>query len=375
MDSVRLLKASPNPAFLSNVNDIQSVELDREREVMTWTIPEGFRINTGLTAEKIKDMKALFDIDVTTEVINDISTVLSQTEDSSILSFLNDSFDKWKGMSNLPFGYTDGFVEQGYFNCEPPVHKPVTRSAWIETELKYDINQFIERLKQKIKTQDIMFVIYGNPVHINLIQDNVKWVIDEESKVGGIQLDYRFGVYTANKNRIHVVSTMKSDPKRGIRIVAYPLTKDVITFKQLKYSQNIEMGYRNPLPGLGNIPNVMGVNRYLTKEVLPVQGQIEIQNDQFGLKNPSTPATAQVAKVTVDIQPGTYTGTQTITATSPTPGATLFYTVDGSEPDTTKTKIANGGTIQIASTATLKVLAVKVGLMPSEVAEFAYTIN
>ena len=269
---------------LSNENNMETVELDRERQVLDWKIPDGHRINTGLTVEKIKDYKALFNIDITTEIISDISTVLTQVEDSSILSFLDDSLARWKGRKDLPFGYTDGFVESFEFSAVPPSNIMVTTSQWINTELKFNLNREIDELKTKLKTQDIMFVVYGHPNNITLIQDDVKWVIDEDTKIGGIQLDYRFGVMTTNKNRIHVVSTLKVPKEKGIRIVAFPLSKEVITFKHLKYSLHIENLYRNPFTPL--TPNVMGTSRYLTKEVLPVQGEFLITNNDFGRKTP-----------------------------------------------------------------------------------------
>jgi hypothetical protein len=265
---------------LSNENNLETVELDREREVREWKIPDGQRINTGLTIEKLKDYKALFNIDVTTEVIADISTVLTQFEDSGILDFLDTSLNNWRDKTDLPFGYKDGFVETYQFSATPPTQVVIPTSQWINSELKYTLNRQVDSLKEKLKTTDIMFVIYGNPANITLIQDDVKWVIDEDTKIGGIQLDYRFGVMTANKNRIHVVSSMKVSRDKGIRIAAFPLSKEVITFKHYKYSLNIENIYRNPFTPL--TPNVMGTARHLTTEVLPVQGELKLINNDFG---------------------------------------------------------------------------------------------
>lgn len=268
---------------LSNENNVRSVDLDRERENLTWQIPDGKRINTGLAIEKIKDYRAVFNVDIVTEVISDMSTVLSQFEDSDVLDFLDRSLNRWKGKKDLPFGYDLGFVESYSFSAQPPAHGFITPSSWINTELKYNLNREIDELKVKLRTNDIMFVIYGNPNNITLIQDDVKWVIDEDTKVGGIQLDYKFGVMTTNKNRIHVISSLKVPKNAGIRIVAYPLSKDTITFKHYKYSLNIENVYRNPHTPL--TPNVMGTTRYLTTEVLPVQGEFLITNNEFGRIN------------------------------------------------------------------------------------------
>lgn len=356
---------------LSNENNTETIELDRERELMEWKIPDGVRINTGLTLEKIKDYKALFDFDITTEIIADMSTVLSQYEDSEILGFLNDSYDNWKTRVDLPFGYTDGFTAQGYFSCEPPANKFVTRSQWIDSELKYDLNRFIDELKVKLRNQDLMFVVYGHPNNITLIQDNVRWVIDEDTKIGGIQLDYRFGVMTANKNRIHVISTMKCPKSRGLRVVAYPLTKEIITFKHYKYSLNIENAYRNALTPL--TPNVMGTSRFITTEVLPVQGEFHIYDNQFALKDPSSPATAQVATPVISLPSGSYSSAQTVTVDCATPGVNIYYTVDGTDPVVGTSPLMNAS-INIASSATLKVVAAKAGMIPSTIVSAQYTI-
>ena len=357
---------------LSNENNNETIELDRERELMEWKIPDGVRINTGLTLEKIKDYKALFDFDITTEIIADMSTVLSQYEDSEILGFLNDSFDTWKTRVDLPFGYTDGFVAQGYFSCEPPANKFVTRSQWIDSELKFDLNRFIDELKVKLRNQDLMFVVYGHPNNITLIQDNVRWVIDEDTKIGGIQLDYRFGVMTANKNRIHVVSSMKCPKARGLRVVAYPLTKEIITFKHYKYSLNIENAYRNALTPL--TPNVMGTSRFITTEVLPVQGEFHISDNQFALKDPTSPATAMVATPVINLAAGAYTGAQAVTVDCATPGVNIYYTVDGTDPVVGVSPLMNAS-ISVAASCTLKVVAVKAGMIPSAVVSAEYTIN
>lgn len=265
---------------LSNQNNTETVELDRERETKEWKIPDGQRINTGLTLEKIKDYQALFDLNITSEIISDMSQVLTQFEDSQSISFLQESLEKWRHKKDLPYGYEGGFVETTNFSATPTSNVYVPVSQWVGSELKYYMNRQFDHLKEKLKTTDLMFVVFGNPANITLIQDDVRWVIDEDTKVGGIQLEYKFGVLTTNKNRVHVVSSMKVPRSAGIRIVAYPLSKDTYTFKHYKYSLNIENSYRNPYTPL--TPNIMGTSRYLTTELLPVQGEFLISNNDFG---------------------------------------------------------------------------------------------
>lgn len=276
-----LIKQVQFGGHLSNQNNNETIELDRERETVTWHIGEGERINTALTIEKIKDMKALLGIDVTPEAIADMSSTLTQFEDAHIMSYLKNSLDIWKDKTDLPFGYTGGFVETATFNCVPGSTLAVTQSEYIESELKFRFNRLLSELKDKLKTTDLMFVVYGHPTIIELFNASVDWKFDEGSKVGGLVLDYKFGVVTESGTRIHVVSSLKVPKEAGIRIVAYPTTDEQLTFKHFKYSFNIENMYRNPLTPL--TPNIMGTHRYLTESLLPVQGQMLLIGNDFGI--------------------------------------------------------------------------------------------
>lgn len=266
---------------LSNQNNMNSLEMDRERESRTWEIPDGVRFNTGFTLEKIKDSKALLNLDVMAETIADMSTVMTQYEDSEILSFLDDSFNRWKDKTDLPFGYQNGFTESWEFSMTPNVQTIALTPQWAE-QLKWHINRELDALKEKLKTADMMFVLYGNPAQINLLQDEIKWLINDNHRIGGVQLEYKFGVLNKVGSRVHVVSSMKVPRDAGLKIVGYPTTDEHITFKHYKYSLNIANDYRNPNTPL--IPNVMGTTRFLTTEVLPIQGHMDILDDDFGRK-------------------------------------------------------------------------------------------
>ena len=82
----------------------------------------------------------------------------------------------------------------------------------------------------------------------------------------------------------------------------------------------------------------------------------------------------QVAAVVPSVAPGTYSKTQSVALSCATTGADIYYTTDGSEPT-----IAGGtkysAAISVSATATIKAIAVKNGLAPSEVLVAAYTIS
>ena len=73
---------------------------------------------------------------------------------------------------------------------------------------------------------------------------------------------------------------------------------------------------------------------------------------------------------------GVFTGSAQVTITSATEGATIYYTTDGNDPVVSKSSIANGGTVNLTESCTLKAMAVKSGMNNSAiVTSQSYTIN
>ena len=73
---------------------------------------------------------------------------------------------------------------------------------------------------------------------------------------------------------------------------------------------------------------------------------------------------------------GIFTGSASVTITSATEGATIYYTTDGTDPVVNRSSIANGGTVELTEGGTIKAMAVKSGMENSNiVTSQAYTIN
>jgi len=80
-----------------------------------------------------------------------------------------------------------------------------------------------------------------------------------------------------------------------------------------------------------------------------------------------------VSAPTVSLAAGTYTGAQTVSITTNSANAMIFYTLNGSTPSGHSTRYT--GPITISASKTLKVIAIATGYTPSQIVTNAYTIH
>lgn len=90
-------------------------------------------------------------------------------------------------------------------------------------------------------------------------------------------------------------------------------------------------------------------------------------------KSGDTPQPTQVATPTFNPAQGEYTEAQNVTITCATQGATIHYTVDGTDP-TAESPVYTEA-ISVGETMTIKAIAMKEGMTNSEIASATYTIN
>lgn len=272
---------------LSNQNNDAIIELDKLRENRQFTISEKERFNAGLTIERIKEEKALANIDVTVEMVSDMSDVSAQTADSNIQRFLEDSFNDTQAIEQTrvfqPMGYNFQFADAFEFDLEAPGPYMVPESEWRSKQIRFYFERVLAYLKTKLRDERIMFSVSANTYVMEMLtatDSNIKWVLNQGSNVGGVQLDYKFGVTTVNGTRVQFISTQKETIEKGFRITIIPLTDTVITYRQYQFSFNIETNYRNPITP--NIPNIMTVQRYENVSVLPIQSNYFIKQYREG---------------------------------------------------------------------------------------------
>jgi len=251
---------------LSNANNDAIIELDKLRENRQFTISEKERFNAGLTIERIKEEKALANIDVTVEMVSDMSDVAAQTADSNTKRFLEDSYNNTLEIESTrvfqPMGYNFTFADAFEFDLAAPTPYMAPESQWRSEQIRYYFERVLAYLKTKLRDERIMFAVSANTYVMEMLtatDDHIKWVLNQGSNVGGVQLDYKFGVSTVNGTRVQFIASQKEEIQKGFRIVVLPLTDTIITYRQYQFSFNIETNYRNPITP--NIPNIMCCQR------------------------------------------------------------------------------------------------------------------
>ena len=277
--------------YLSNENNERAVSMEYSRTPIEWKIGDGFRMDVSYSMEQLEDAKALLDIDLYKQTYNNLTDVQVHVEDSNILDFLDKEYDKYNGVEVDVLGW-NSFVKNPTFDCNHASYNTVAlRSEYIEKELKFQIDRTLIDLADTAKIENMTFVIYGNPRYVSLLGKNVQWVVRSGDSLGGVRLDYSYGIMNSGDIKVQIVSSAKipaytgSTPNNTLRIIPYPLDPEVMTFKHYKWSTHIlttaNSGYRDPnLPG-GSMTNLCATNRNRTVAVQGIQAKLTLDNSTF----------------------------------------------------------------------------------------------
>jgi hypothetical protein len=105
-----------------------------------------------------------------------------------------------------------------------------------------------------------------------------------------------------------------------------------------------------------------------TSSLLPRTSPLTI-----GAEDPASGSTQPAATPTFNPPAGTYATAQSVTISSATPSATIYYTTDGTAPTTSS--IVYSGAISVSSSETIKAMATASGYSTSAVGSAAYVIT
>lgn len=275
--------------YLSNEKNERAVTFDYAREEREWKIEDGMRADVPYSLEELEDTKALMDIDLYKKTYNNMADLMTQMEDSKVLAWLDEQFEKYDGVELDPLQW-NSFITKSVFSCDSTAVTTALPSEYIEKMFKFKIDRMLIDIADKAKLEDMTFVIYGNPRFISLLNPVVNWVTRPGSTSNGVKLDYGYGIMTSGDIKVQVVSTKKVNAKydealkrySGIRIIPFPLSQEQFTFKHYKYTSHIltsqNSAYRSAnLPG-GSYTYLLATSRYTNAAIQGIQGQLALED-------------------------------------------------------------------------------------------------
>ncbi len=277
------IKSVKLDGYLSGEYNERHVGIEYARKEFEWKIEDGFRMLISYSLEELEDAKALMSIDLYKKTYTNLSDTLVQVEDMGILTYLDEMYDKYNGIE------VDGmdlvsWTQERTFSCDHAAVSGVMQSDFIYQMLKFNIDRMIISMADKFKCEDLTFVIYGNPKYVSLLGDNVKWTMSNGDTRAGVKANYAYGVMTTGGVKVRVVSTNKVN-WAGLRIIPYPISEEMMTFKHWKYTTHIlttaNSGYKDPARPGGAMSTLMGTIRCQNGAIQGVQGKINFSDADF----------------------------------------------------------------------------------------------
>lgn len=271
---------------LSNEGNENTIRHEYTRETIDWYIEEGAKTDAAYTLEQLTENKAFLNMDLYKKSYNDICQMIIDIEDSSGFNFLDDEFKKYDGLDLDPLQWNP-MIRHTTFNCDSTIATVALPSEYIASELKFKIDRFLLDIADDVKMDNMRFVCWGNPRYISLLQPNVKWIFNAGDRVGGVKLQYSYGVMTSGDTAVFVVASKKLNAKkyRGLRFLPFTTDKGTFTFKRYKYSTDVitakDTAYHDDqLPG-GSMTYVFGTSRFKDIALQGIQAELTFENAGF----------------------------------------------------------------------------------------------
>jgi hypothetical protein len=224
----------------------------------------------------------------------------------------------------------------------------------------------------------------------------------------GTTLTNGSSITVSSSETVRALATLSGDTNSSVSSAAYTISIPVVatpTFSPAggSYSSNQTVAITSSTSGAticyttnGTTPSASTAGTCSNGTALTNGGSVTVSATQTleaigtlsGDTNSSVAVAAYIITIPVAGTPafspaaGSYTGTQTVRIASPTSGATICYTTNGSAPSATTagtcsngTALTNGGSVTVSATQTLEALATLSGDTNSSVAVAAYTIT
>ena len=271
---------------LSNEGNDNTIRTRYVQEERNWFINEKTKVDASYTLEELQEHKAFLNMDLYKKSYNDLVMLLSQMEDSEGYTWLDNEFKKYEGQQFDALGW-DPMVIKTEFDCDQTINSLALQSEYIAKELKFKIDRFLIDIADTVKLNNMHFVLWGNPRFVSLLDPYVKWVFRNGDSVGGVKLDYSYGVMTSGDVKVYVVAAKKvnAETHQTLRLLPYVESNETITFKRYKFGTDVvtakDSGYKDTERMGGSMTYVWATSRYENIDLQAIQAEVAFKNADF----------------------------------------------------------------------------------------------
>ena len=298
---------------VSNETNTRTIGMREYPEIRKFLISDETRFLMPFTVEDFAEANASLNFNIYNRLVQELVTNQEMFEDASILEYLDTDFKEHDESKNITYGLSDELIAlQSYTHTEVVDLDPTFLSpSFAGDPWKYRTNAIqnaiastIYELCDKGKLDNLGFVIYGNPKVIRLLEDYVTWTVQKSTEIGGVQMNHAFGVMTDSSVPIRVVASNRINAYMSIpayqsgaeagdmsreyffKIVAYPMDKNHITYKHLRFARHLTNSPENSAyadaqnPG-GAAVVVMATSQYKTISIQGIQGLVICHNSKL----------------------------------------------------------------------------------------------
>ena len=304
--------------YLSNEKNLRHASVREKRSILRFTIEDGARWNMPFSIEEIEDAAALLDINYYNRMVDEIVKCQEMQEGMTVIKFLNDEFEKYNGVSpdiykleSLANVYTVDIQPPNYFAGDP--------FKYVTTAIQFRLKAIIHQITELTKMEGLSFILVGNPMATQLLNEFTNWKSQQGASIGGITVNNSYGFSTDLGANIRTVATNLYDaytkeaiehPKKAgeteavkkrelvLHIYGYPTDSEHISFRHLKYTSHLltsqsQTAYQSAAAPGGAYNIVTAMSRFKSLAVQGIQARLVILNSDlvYGPAPAKTPIT------------------------------------------------------------------------------------
>lgn len=264
---------------------------------MKFTIEDGPRWNMPFTMEDIDDAAALADINYFNRMVDEITRTQEMQECMTVIQFLCDQQKKFNGINTDTFKL-ESLAHTYTVDIKPPAGFAGDPFKYVASAIQFRLKAIIFQLADDTKLDNMAFVVVGNPMSTQLMNEFSQWKMTQGTSIGGITVNGNYGFATDLGANVRTVGSNLYDPytaepvdetgKRELvlHIYVYSTSPDRITFKHLKYTNHLftsqsQTAYQSPQAPGGAFNIVTATSRFKTIAIQGIQADLILLNSEF----------------------------------------------------------------------------------------------